>query len=98
MKFLPVGHNIHSEGKVSEIFGIGPSFDFMIKNGKPFVIVFLTFTFHFIKWKIIPQLKFWDTIHCIYIMRISSENNKYFGRILAEIFTFEKNSVKKLIS
>ena len=49
MKFLPVGHNIHSEGKVSEIFGIGPSFDFMIKNGKPFVIVFLTFTFHFIK-------------------------------------------------
>ena len=32
------------EVTVSQIFDIGPSFDFMIKNGKPFVIVFLTFT------------------------------------------------------
>ena len=98
MKFLSVGHNTHREGTVSQIFDIGPSFDFMIKNGKLFEIVFFTFTFHFIKLKIIPQLKFWDTVPCIYIMRISSENYKYFRRILAEIFTFENNSVKKLIS
>ena len=46
------------EGTVSQIFYIAPSFYFMIKNGKLFVIVFLTFTHHFIKTKIIPQLKF----------------------------------------
>ena len=30
--------NIHSEGTVSQIFNLGPSFYFMSKNGKPFVI------------------------------------------------------------
>ena len=49
MIFLPVGHNTHREGTVSQIFDICHSFDFMIKNGELFGIVFLTFTFHFIK-------------------------------------------------
>ena len=49
MNFLPVGHNPDREGTVSQIFDIGPSFDLMIKNGKLFVIVFLTFTFHEMK-------------------------------------------------
>ena len=49
MKFLPVGNNTHREGTVSQIFDIGPSFDFMIKNGELFFIFFLTFIFHFIK-------------------------------------------------
>ena len=44
MKFLPFVDNTHMEGTISQIFDIGPSFDFMIKNGKPFVIIFLTFT------------------------------------------------------
>ena len=34
---------------MSHIFYIGPSFDFMIKNGEVFVIDFLTFTVHIIK-------------------------------------------------
>ena len=46
------------EGMVSQIVDIGPSSDFIIKNGKLFVIVFLTFTFRFIEYKIIPQLRF----------------------------------------
>ena len=58
MKFLPVGHNTHMEGTVSQIVDIGPSFDFIIKKRKLFVIVFLTFTFRLIEQKIIPQLKF----------------------------------------
>ena len=32
MIFLPVGHNTHREGTVSQIFDIGPSFDFMKKK------------------------------------------------------------------
>ena len=49
MRLLPVGHNTQMEGTVSQIFDIAPSFYFMIKHGKLFVIVFLTFTLHFIK-------------------------------------------------
>ena len=49
MMFLPVVYNTQMEGTVSQISYIGPSFDFMIKNGKLFVIVFLTFIVHFIK-------------------------------------------------
>ena len=40
MIFLPVVDNTHMEGTVSQICYIGPSFYFMIKNGKLFVIVF----------------------------------------------------------
>ena len=49
MKFLIVVDNIQMEGTVSQIFYIGLSFDFMIKNGKLFVIAFLTFIVHSIK-------------------------------------------------
>ena len=49
MKFSPVVNNTLMEGTVSQIFYIGPSFYFMIKNGKLFVIAFLTFSIHFIK-------------------------------------------------
>ena len=49
MTILPVVDNTHMEGKVSQIFDIGPSFYFMIKNGKLFVIAFLTFKLYFIK-------------------------------------------------
>ena len=34
MKFLQDVDNIHTEGTVSQIFDIGPSFYFVIKNGK----------------------------------------------------------------
>ena len=46
MKFIPVVDNSQMEGTVSRIFYIAPSFYFMIKNGKHFVIAFLTFTLH----------------------------------------------------
>ena len=49
MKSLPVVDNTQMKGTVSQIFDISPSFYFMIKNGKLFVIVFLTFTLHLIK-------------------------------------------------
>ena len=49
MNFSPVVNNTLMEGTVSQIFYIGPSFYVMIKNGKLFVIVFLTFSIHFIK-------------------------------------------------
>ena len=49
MKFLPVVDNTQMEETVSQIFDIGPSFYFMIKNGKLLVIFFLTFILHFIK-------------------------------------------------
>ena len=50
MNFLPVVDNTHMEGTVSQIFDIGPSFYFMIKNGKLFVIVFDLYTsFHKMK-------------------------------------------------
>ena len=55
---LPVVDNTQMEGTVSQILYIGPSFDFMIQNGKLFVIAFLTFIVHFIKLKIIAQLRF----------------------------------------
>ena len=42
MNFLLAVDNTH-------IFYMGPSLDFMIKNGKLFVIAFLTFTVHVIK-------------------------------------------------
>ena len=45
MKFLPAVDNTQMEGTVSQIFYIGSSFDFMIKNGKLYVIAFLTFLF-----------------------------------------------------
>ena len=48
MKLLPAVDNTQMEGTVSQIFYIGTSFDFMIKNGKLYVIVFLTFIVHFI--------------------------------------------------
>ena len=34
MKRLPVVHNIQMKGKASQIVDMGPSFYFMIKNGK----------------------------------------------------------------
>ena len=40
MKFLSGVDNIQMEGMISQIFYIGPSLYFMIKNGKIFVIVF----------------------------------------------------------
>ena len=43
MKFLLVNGNIQMEGTVSQIFYIGPRFDFMIKKGKLFVIFFSIF-------------------------------------------------------
>ena len=43
MKFLPVVYNIQMKGTVSQIVYIGSRFYFMIKNGKLFVIFFLTF-------------------------------------------------------
>ena len=46
MTFLPVVDNTQMEGNVYHIFDIAPIFHFMIKNGKLFVIVFLTFTLH----------------------------------------------------
>ena len=49
MKFLLVVDNTQMEGTVSQIFDIGHSFDFMIKNGKLFVIALLAFTVHIIK-------------------------------------------------
>ena len=49
MKFLPVVDNIQMEGIISQIFYIGPSLYFMIKNRIFFVIVFLTFTLYFLK-------------------------------------------------
>ena len=49
MEFLPVVDKIQMEITMSPIFDIGASFYFMIKNGKLFVIVFLTFTLYFIK-------------------------------------------------
>ena len=49
MKSLPVVDNTQMEGTVSQICDIAPSFYFMIKKGKLFVIVFLTFTLHLIK-------------------------------------------------
>ena len=77
MKLLPLVHTIQMEGTVSQIFDIGHSFYFMIKNRKLFVVVFLTFTLHFIKCKTRPKLKFWDTVSCIYILRIASERNDF---------------------
>ena len=49
MKFLIVVDNIQMERTVSQIFYIGLSFDFMITNGKLFVIAFLIFIVHSIK-------------------------------------------------
>ena len=48
-EILPVVDNTQMEGTVSQVLYIGPSFDFMLKNGKLYVIAFLTFTVHFIK-------------------------------------------------
>ena len=45
MNFLPAVGNT----QMSQICYIGPSFDFMIKNGKLYVIAFLTFIVHFIE-------------------------------------------------
>ena len=41
--------NTQMEGTVSQVLDKGPSFYFMIKNGKLFVIFLLTFILHFIK-------------------------------------------------
>ena len=49
MQFLLVVDNTQIEGTVSHIVDIGPSFDFMTKNGKLFIIAFLTFTVHIMK-------------------------------------------------
>ena len=49
MKLSPVVNNTLMERTVSQIFYIGPSFYFIIKNGKLFVIFFLTFSIDLIK-------------------------------------------------
>ena len=49
MKFLPLVDNTQMEGTVSQIVDKGPSFYSMKKNGKLFVIFFLTFVLHLIK-------------------------------------------------
>ena len=49
MNFLPVVDNIQMEGTIPRIFYVGPSFYFMIKIRKLFVIVFFTFTLYFIQ-------------------------------------------------
>ena len=46
MKCIPVVDNSQIEATMSQIFYIAPSFYFMLKNGKHFVIAFLTFTLH----------------------------------------------------
>ena len=43
VRFSPVVASTQMEGTVSQIFDIGPIFYFMIKNGKPFVMFFITF-------------------------------------------------------
>ena len=48
MKLSPVVNNIQIE-EMSQICDISPSFYFMIKNGIPFVIIFLTSIFYFVK-------------------------------------------------
>ena len=77
---------------MSQIFDIGLSFDFMIKNGKLVVIVFfyIYISFHKMKNNTSIQILRHSSLHIYHA--------KYFGRILAEILTFEKSSVKKLIS
>ena len=57
MKFLPVVYNTQMEETVSQIFDIGPSFYFMIKNGKLLVIFFLTFILHFHKMRTKTYIK-----------------------------------------
>ena len=49
MKYFLVVDIIQIEGIMSQIFDIGPSLYFMIKNGILFVIVYLTFILYFIK-------------------------------------------------
>ena len=51
MMLLPVVYNTQMEGTVSQISSIGPSFDFMIKNGKLVVIVFFDIYCSFHKMK-----------------------------------------------
>ena len=48
MKSLPVVDNSQIEGNISDVY-IGPSFYFMRKKGKLFVIVSLAFTLHYSK-------------------------------------------------
>ena len=49
INILPADDNILIEETVSQIFDIGPSIYFMIKNEKRFKIIFLTFILYFIK-------------------------------------------------
>ena len=49
LQFLPAVDNVHMEGAVSQIFDIGPTFYFMLKNKKLFVTIFLSVVFHVIK-------------------------------------------------
>ena len=49
VRLLPVVDSTQMEGTVSQIFDIGPSFYFMIKNGKLFVMFFITFILELIK-------------------------------------------------
>ena len=49
MKSLLVVYNTQMKGPISQILDKDLSFDFVIKNGKLFVIDFLTFPLHFIK-------------------------------------------------
>ena len=43
MTFLPVVDNIHMKGTLSQIIDIGSRFDFITKNGKLVIIIFLAF-------------------------------------------------------
>ena len=56
-EILPVVDNRHMEGTVSQIFDKAPSFYFMIKNGKLFVIVFFIFTLHLKKMRTKSYIK-----------------------------------------
>ena len=68
------------EGTLSQILYMDPSFDFMIKNGKLFVIVF--FSLH--------KMKHNTSIKNLRYSSLHIHHCKYFGRIVTEIFTFKK--------
>ena len=85
MNFLLAVDNTQMEGTVSQIFNIGPSFDFMIKKRETVGNCFFGIYSLYHKTRNNSSIKILR-----HILRIASENVKYFGRIVTEILTFEK--------
>ena len=98
LKFSVCGLSVLSEGTVSQICHLGLSFHFYVKKRVTFWHFSKLFFLNFIKWKLGPTKKFWDTVPSKLPSWTCVANYKNFHRLSNEKSLFKKYQKKSEFS